>query len=64
MPALSRRAVVDLPTPVLRGPRPRAAQHVPEALVTGPVTQLVDRHGRTVRDLRLSVTDRCNLRCT
>ncbi|EEH64931.1 molybdenum cofactor biosynthesis protein A [Actinomyces urogenitalis DSM 15434] len=25
---------------------------------------LVDRHGRTVRDLRLSVTDRCNLRCT
>lgn len=25
---------------------------------------LVDRHGRTVHDLRLSVTDRCNLRCT
>ncbi len=24
---------------------------------------LTDRHGRTVRDLRLSVTDRCNLRC-
>ena len=24
---------------------------------------LVDTHGRTVRDLRLSVTDRCNLRC-
>ncbi len=24
---------------------------------------LVDRHGRTVRDLRISVTDRCNLRC-
>jgi len=29
---------------------------VPEALV--------DPHGRTVRDLRISVTDRCNLRCT
>ena len=25
---------------------------------------LVDPHGRTVRDLRISVTDRCNLRCT
>jgi cyclic pyranopterin phosphate synthase len=25
--------------------------------------QLVDAHGRTVRDLRLSVTDRCNYRC-
>jgi cyclic pyranopterin phosphate synthase len=24
---------------------------------------LVDTQGRTVRDLRLSVTDRCNLRC-
>jgi cyclic pyranopterin phosphate synthase len=25
---------------------------------------LVDTHGRVVRDLRISVTDRCNLRCT
>ena len=25
---------------------------------------LTDTHGRTVRDLRISVTDRCNLRCT
>src|SRR5437763_14903789 len=24
---------------------------------------LVDPHGRTVRDLRVSVTDRCNFRC-
>jgi len=29
--------------------------------VTG--APLVDPHGRTVRDLRISVTDRCNLRC-
>ena len=28
------------------------------------VTDLVDPHGRTVRDLRISVTDRCNFRCT
>ena len=27
-------------------------------------TPLVDPHGRTVRDLRISVTDRCNFRCT
>ncbi|MDQ6726308.1 MAG: GTP 3',8-cyclase MoaA, partial [Actinomycetota bacterium] len=27
------------------------------------VAPLVDPHGRTVRDLRISVTDRCNLRC-
>ena len=26
--------------------------------------ELTDRFGRSVRDLRLSVTDRCNLRCT
>ena len=25
---------------------------------------LVDGFGRTVRDLRISVTDRCNFRCT
>ena len=28
------------------------------------MTSLVDPHGRTVRDLRLSITDRCNFRCT
>jgi cyclic pyranopterin phosphate synthase len=27
-------------------------------------TALVDPYGRTVRDLRISVTDRCNLRCS
>ena len=25
---------------------------------------LIDQHGRTVRDVRISVTDRCNFRCT
>ena len=28
------------------------------------VVDLVDPFGRTVRDLRISVTDRCNFRCT
>ena len=27
-------------------------------------TPLIDPFGRTIRDLRLSVTDRCNFRCT
>jgi cyclic pyranopterin phosphate synthase len=27
-------------------------------------TRLVDQHGRVATDLRISVTDRCNLRCT
>lgn len=26
-------------------------------------TPLIDSHGRTIRDLRISVTDRCNFRC-
>ncbi|HZT65147.1 MAG TPA: GTP 3',8-cyclase MoaA [Acidimicrobiales bacterium] len=32
--------------------------------MTAPFQPLVDPHGRTVRDLRISVTDRCNFRCT
>lgn len=28
-----------------------------------PKTLLVDSHGRTIRDLRISITDRCNFRC-
>lgn len=30
---------------------------------SGPL-QLIDAHGRIARDLRVSLTDRCNLRCT
>ena len=33
----------------------------PLALVSDP---LVDTMGRSLRDLRISVTDRCNFRCT
>lgn len=43
----------------------------PSAPAQAPLTadgavpdRLIDRYGRTVRDLRLSITDRCNLRCT
>ncbi len=30
----------------------------------GPLSRLVDTHGRVHRDLRISLTDRCSLRCT
>jgi len=32
--------------------------------MTAPPVPLTDSYGRTVRDLRVSVTDRCNFRCT
>ncbi len=31
---------------------------------TAAAERLIDAHGRTIHDLRLSVTDRCNYRCT
>ena len=36
----------------------------PPSTYPASVPQLVDRFGRRVTDLRISVTDRCNLRCT
>jgi cyclic pyranopterin phosphate synthase len=36
----------------------------PSAGVTGPGPGLRDRYGRVATDLRVSLTDRCNLRCT
>ena len=35
-----------------------------ESVATAPSRQLLDRWGRVAKDLRLSVTDRCNLRCS
>jgi len=45
--------VTALPTPTLR-----------RATVPGDERALPDTFGRVARDLRVSVTDRCNLRCT
>jgi GTP 3',8-cyclase len=45
--------VIDLGVPSLGPAEPAPA--------TGP---LVDTFGRIARDLRVSLTDRCNLRCT
>ena len=30
----------------------------------GPIEDLVDPFGRVIKDLRISITDRCNFRCT
>jgi GTP 3',8-cyclase len=45
---------------------PEVPLHTPDAVtLTAPgAAPLVDRFGRRVTDLRLSITDRCNLRCT
>jgi GTP 3',8-cyclase len=41
------------------------ALRVPDAsLVEQPAGQVLDRRNRALRDLRISVTDRCNFRCT
>ena len=52
-------AVAATPVRLVRRPeRPAGAVAMPEE---GP---LVDTFGRVHTDLRISVTDRCNLRCT
>ncbi|GLZ34313.1 cyclic pyranopterin monophosphate synthase [Lentzea sp. NBRC 105346] len=47
---------MDLGIPVVRG--------TPEASDRPDTPLLVDRFGRIAKDLRVSLTDRCNLRCT
>lgn len=58
---------VFLPTPSPRGTTRGGADatppDLPPALSDGR-RDLLDRYGRQARDLRVSLTDRCNLRCT
>lgn len=42
---------------------PHVAADLPAAHADG-TRQLLDRYGRVARDLRVSLTDKCNLRCT
>ena len=69
----SRARLTNLPMPTVRTVLPEVseaaqpAEPVPELRTIAPdgvPERLTDRYGRTVRDLRLSITDRCNLRCT
>jgi GTP 3',8-cyclase len=65
--SLSRRGVRANPTP-----EPHFLPHTPrcDAFYADRVSRrsipvpLVDAHARRVRDLRISITDRCNFRCT
>ena len=51
--------------PVTIAPRMRRTDaRSPHAVAGGPGDPLVDTHGRVHRDLRISLTDRCSLRCT
>jgi len=52
LPVLSERRFGDGERP------PRAPAHAHAS------RRMLDSHGRTIRDLRLSLTDRCNFRCT
>ena len=42
---------------------PVATVPVIPATLLPPTGQVLDRRGRPLRDLRISVTDRCNFRC-
>lgn len=46
-----------VPTPAPSLVPPRAPDHVRRS------RRMIDAHGRTIRDLRVSLTDRCNFRC-
>ena len=70
----NRVHLTDLPMPTARtvlAEQPEAphasAEPLPQPVAVVPdgvPERLTDRYGRIVRDLRLSITDRCNLRCT
>ena len=56
-----------LPTPVLPPPDPAVGRDRPardRPARDGAARRLVDTFGRVHRDLRISLTDRCSLRCT
>ncbi|MDQ1680601.1 MAG: 3,8-cyclase [Frankiaceae bacterium] len=55
---------IDLPLPALRPAAGPAADARTGARTGAPTGGLTDGFGRTATDLRLSLTDRCTLRCT
>lgn len=54
-----------LPLPQFAGQalRPQDRALVPAPMHVRAGRRMVDSHGRTIRDLRISITDRCNFRC-
>ena len=55
---------VPLATPVVLSRRPSSLPERTAVNVTAPGAPLVDAFARVVSDLRISVVDRCNFRCT
>jgi GTP 3',8-cyclase len=56
---MSERVVIPL-----KDHRQQGWLQAPTGLISPPNGRLVDAHQRPLRDLRISVTDRCNFRCT
>lgn len=56
----------NISLPQFNGPPPASGEPAPPPAPDRIRTaqRLVDSHGRTIRDLRISITDRCNFRCT
>ena len=55
---------IQLGIPVLRLARNNSQGPAPTSRPAGLPSKLLDRFGRQATDMRLSVTDKCNLRCT
>ncbi len=50
--------------PTLSRERPDTSHACASSRPWGMQRRLIDSHGRVIRDLRISITDRCNFRCT
>ncbi len=53
--------LATIPLPLLSSPAPELVRR--DVAGRPDSRRLIDSHGRTIRDLRLSITDRCNFRC-
>lgn len=58
--AVPSRIALSLP---IMNTKPQADDARPGRAPAGGQRRMIDSHGRTIRDLRLSITDRCNFRC-
>jgi len=58
-----RILALNVALPMLGSSSVTASQVPPAAPAQSARNRLIDSHGRTIHDLRLSVTDRCNYRC-
>jgi len=62
--AMTERIVRTMPDRVIPIADLRRARTLPPRAATGTGAPLLDTRGRRLHDLRISVTDRCNFRCT